>query len=196
MIQANERRRLRHPIALHHRKSHPLEKQFRLGRQRRASANKRPEFPSKHFMNPSESPRPPQKMFSFRRLARRRKPLAPSARFDLSFHRPAQRIQHSRHGNQRRRLLFLDRPQYFHRIARTLQHHRRSHERRHKQRHKLPEHVAERNQRNKPQWMHPPLIPRVLHNLFFNRLQIRQKISVRQHHAPRLRRRSRRIQNF
>ena len=107
-----------------------------------------------------------------------------------------QSVEHARHRNQRRSPLALDRANDFRRIRRKLEHRRRAQQRRHKQRHHLPEDVAQRHQRNKSQRMHPLLILAIRIDAALQRLEVGQKISMRQNDAARLRRRPRRKQNL
>src|SRR5256885_16872025 len=107
MIQTDERRRLRHAVSLHHGISKPLEKQFRLARKRRPSANKRPESPAKHPVNAPKNPRAFQKRPPFPTPQGRVKPRPPSARIHLAFDSSAQSVQHPRNGDPRRRPHFL-----------------------------------------------------------------------------------------
>ncbi len=68
VIQTDQRRRLRHAVALHDGIPKSLEKQFRLARKRRASTNKRPESPAEHSVNAPKNPRAFQKRPAFRTL--------------------------------------------------------------------------------------------------------------------------------
>ena len=71
-------------------------------------------------------------------------------------------------------------------ICRRFEHYGGSQQRRHQQSHELAEYVAQRHEGHKTQRMKPPLIFSVRSNSRFQRLEIRQKISVGQHHSPRL----------
>ena len=62
--------------------------------------------------------------------------------------------------------------------------------RRHEQGHELTEHMAERHQRHKPQRMKALLIFSIRIDAVLERLEIGQKIAVRQDHAARLGRRA------
>ncbi len=77
-----------------------------------------------------------------------------------------------------------------------LEHHRRAQQRRNKQRHELPEHMAERHQRHEAQRMKPLLVLAIRIDSALERLEIRQKISVGQNDAARLGRRARREENL
>src|SRR5260221_5004458 len=85
VIQTDQRRRLRHAVALHDGIPKSLEKQFRLARKRRASTNKRPESPAEHSVNAPKNPRAFQKRPAFTTLYGRVKPRPPSARIHLAF---------------------------------------------------------------------------------------------------------------
>src|SRR5690348_6715024 len=105
-------------------------------------------------------------------------------------------IEHARNGDKGGGALLFDGADDLGWIARRFEDDRGSEQRRNKQRHELSEHVAQRNERDESQRVKPALIFPVLFNPTFQRLQVRQKISVRQNNSTWLRCRAGGVKDF
>src|SRR5258708_27398146 len=95
-------------------------------------------------------------------------------------------MEHWGNGDHRSRGLALARSNDFRGTCGRLKNYRRTQQRRNEQRHELPEDVAERHERNEAQRMKPTLMLAIGFDAALERLEIRQEIPVRQHHAASL----------
>src|SRR5260370_41172080 len=106
------------------------------------------------------------------------------------------KIKHARNGDERGGAFLLDGAKDFGGIAGRFENDRGSEKRRNEQRHELSEDGAQRNERDETQRVKPTLVFAIRIDAALQRLEVRQKISVRQHNAARLRRPARSVKNF
>ena len=124
------------------------------------------------------------------------KPTPPAARFNFAQETVAQGVQHPWNGDQRCGPLALYRANDLSRIGRALEDDGGAEKRRYHQSHELPENVAERHQRDKPQRVKPPFPFAVWLDAALEWLKIRQEIAMRKDDPARFRRRPRCEEDF
>ena len=196
MIHAHQRCRLRESVPLNHRKSQSVPELLRVTVESCPAGNKSPKLPPEPTVQAAEDPSSAQKLFTFRILEpgtkRIRSPGVLLVPFDFLF----QRLQHARHCHQHGNPLPPNRLQHFRRSQGALKNHGSRHKRRKKHPKELSEHMAQRQQVQKPHRMHPAFVLQILPNLSFQRRRVRQDIAVSDHDSLRLGCRSRRENNF
>src|SRR5260370_37722862 len=106
------------------------------------------------------------------------------------------KIKHARNGDERGGALLPDRSNDFGGIAGRFDNYCGSQQRRNKQCHKLPEDVAQWNERNEAQGMQPAFVFAIRIDAAFEWLKIGKKISVCEHNAARLGRCAGSVENF
>src|SRR2546421_295662 len=89
-----------------------------------------------------------------------------------------QRIEHAWNGDQSCGAFSLDGSDDFRGIAGSLENDHGSKERRNEQCHELAEDMAHRNERDETQWVKPAFVLTIVIDAAFERLQVRQKITV------------------
>src|SRR5437879_3832174 len=196
VIQADERSRLRHAVTLNNGIAQKLEKVFSFVRKGCAARNGRPEFPAKAPVDLAKHPGALEKFSTFCIFESSLQPLRFPLAFEFSLDTCMKEIEHPRNGDKRRGSLLLDAAYNLRGIARRFENDRGPKQRRNKQRHKLSEHVAQRNERDESQRAKPKLIFPVLFDAAFQRLKVCQKISVRQNNSTWLSRRAGCVKNF
>ena len=100
MIHADQRSRLREPVALNHRVSQPIPEFLGLAVESRAARDHRPEFPAKLPANRAEGPPAAQKMLRLRSREFVVKGFDLPLTFQLPLDLLLQRLQHPRHAHQ------------------------------------------------------------------------------------------------
>ena len=142
-------------------------------------------------MNSPKTPGTPQELLAVRRVKIVLQPAAPSARFEFALDSRVQTIEHARHRNERRGAFSLHGSNNLRRIRRLFEDYSRAQQRRHEQRHELSKYMAERNESDESKGMKPSLILSIGIDPAFERLEICQKIAMRQNDTARLSRRAR-----
>ena len=196
MIQADERSRLRHAVALNNGIAHRLKEILSFVRKSCPAGNERPEFPAKAPVDSAKHPGALEKFSALRAFKSALQPLRFPLAFEFSLDTCMKEIEHPRNGDKRRGSLLLDAAHNLRGIARRFENDRGPKQRRNKQRHKLSEHVAQRNERDESQRVKPALIFPVLFDPTFQRLKVCQKIAVGQNDTAWLSRRAGSVKNL
>src|SRR2546422_10887294 len=102
MIDADERRRLSHAVALNNRKAEPSPKAFGVRIEGGAAGNESPEFPSEHSMNTPKCPPAQDEVPAFGGFNFFSKLVKFTSGFILSFNYFAQDFEHPRHRDHNR----------------------------------------------------------------------------------------------
>src|SRR6266849_7970619 len=196
MIEANERGGLRHAVALNDGITHALEKVLGFIRKRRTTGDKGPKLPAKAAVDSAKHPGAPEKFSALRVFKSAVQPL----RFVLAFEFPLdsrmKKIKHARNGDERGGAFLLDGANDFGGIAGRFENERGSEERWNEQGHELAEDVAQGNERDEAQRVKPALVFAIRFDAPLQRLQVRQKIAVRENDPARIGRRARSVKNF
>ena len=145
MIQRDDRRGFGEAVSLDHRETHAPPELFELGRQRRRADDERPELQTKRPVHAAVAP-----PAAGDRDAR---PAAARGFRERAHDVFAQHVEDLRHAHEHRHAPRLDQPDDVVRIEAAREDHRAAHHRRHGGRHRLAEHVAERQQVHEPQRM-------------------------------------------
>src|ERR1700690_1028542 len=196
MIHADERSCFRHAVTLHDGIANPAPELFRVRWQRRAARNHCPEFPPKRAVNRAEAQPAAQEFFSFAPFVIALEFFEAALRGDIPNQLVAQRFNQPRHSDEHGNALLANGANYLRWIERVHEHRSPAENLRKKYSQQLPEDVAQRKQIQKTQWVKKAFVAPVTVDLLFNWLEIREKVSVRQHHSARLRRCSRCEDNF
>src|SRR2546421_5767415 len=186
VIQADERSRLRHAVALNNGIAHRLKKILSFVRKSCPAGNERPEFPAKAPVDSAKHPGALEKFSALRTFKSALQPLRFPLAFEFSLDSCMKEIEHPRNGDKRRGSLLLDAAHNLRGIARRFENDGGPKQRRNKQRHELSEHVAQRNERDESQRVKPTLIFPVLFDPTFQRLKVCQKIAMSQNNTARL----------
>src|SRR5262249_12849332 len=117
---------------------------FRVGVERRAAANKRPELPAEPVVNFAKPPPAFSEVLTFGRRELLLELVELSGGFVLQLDFIAQALQHARHRHYRRDPLAPDGVDNFGRVQAALKDHGGAEQRRHEEAEELPEDVAER----------------------------------------------------
>ena len=174
----------------------PAEELLGFCRKRRSAGDERPKLPAEPAVEATESPGAAEEMLAMRFGEGGGKPTLPIARFDFAQETVAQGVQHPWNGDQRCGPLALYRANDLSRIGRALEDDGGAEKRRYHQSHELPENVAERHQRDKPQRVKPPFPSAVWLDAALEWLKIRQEIAMRKDDPARFRRRPRCEEDF
>src|ERR1041384_191931 len=186
MIDADERRRLRHAVALHDGEAKPPPKLFRLRWERRAADDEGPTAPTKFAMHRAKPPptferRPMSGLFN----GARELDGAP-ARRRVAFDCLAQRVEQARHRNDAVDAFAPHSVDQFTRAQVVLQEDLRADELRHEDGHELAEDVAERHEVQEAQGMKEALPTAIFIYLSFDGREIGEQVAMRKHDALRL----------
>ncbi len=183
VIEADEGCGFGHAITLHNGVTDAAEELHR--RKCRAARDKRPEFPSEASVDAAESPRATKEFLPVGRFERTREPLFLLRRREVALDSRMKPVEHTRHGNQSGSALALDRANDLGRIRRRLKHNRRTEQRWNEQSHDLAEDVAERDERNEAQRMHPLFVTAIRIDTAFEWLEVGEEVSVGKDDASR-----------
>ena len=183
MVQADQRRGFRQPIALDHGVSQAMPELLGFRIERRASADHCPEFPAKLPSDLAEGPPAAQEMLAFRPAIAFCKLIAPAAVFEVALHLLLQRLEHAGHRRQHRNALPPDRRHDFRGIEGVLEDDGAAQQRRKENPQELSEHVAHRQQVQESDGMHPPLVLQILLDLGLDRRHVSQHVGVAEHDA-------------
>src|SRR5438132_7880517 len=153
MIDADERRRLSHAVALNDCKAQPLPKAFGVRIEGGAAGNEGPELPAEHSMNTPKCPPPEDEVAAFGGYDFFSKLLKFATRFVVSFNSFAQDFEHPRHRHHNRDTFAPDGFNDVRRIERCLKEDFAAKQLGHEDTHELSEHVAQRYQIEKAQRM-------------------------------------------
>src|SRR5581483_4716457 len=140
------------------------------------------ELPSEAASNPSEHPPPTQEVLTFRRLETPPKIFFPTFLFQISLDLLFQRLQHARHCHQHRHSLAADCRHHLRRSQCVLENDSSTQQLRQEHPEKLSENVAQRQQIQKADGMHQPLILQVFGDLLLERCDIGKHVGMADHH--------------
>ena len=187
MIQADDRRRLGEAVALHDDESELAPERLERAVERRRADDKRPEFQAEHAMNPAEmppAPHPVPRRARARRLRRDAQHVLAQDIEDLRY----------RHDDGDPPLLHLR--DDVDRVVAAHEHDDAAEHRRDECRHRLPEHVAERQQIQKAERIKRRAPLPILQDFFFDGDDVREDVAMRDDDALRLGRRARGEDDF
>src|ERR1019366_3805836 len=196
MVHADQRSRLGQPISLDRRIAEPSPELLSLAVERGAAGNKCPELPAELPANFAKRPPESQVVLLLGWLKPPPASLPLSAVLQIAFDLLLQRLQHTGHTYQNRYALSPDRMDHFRRLQLFLKNYRRAQQRRQKHSQKLPKHMAQRQEVQKPQRMHEPLILHAPPHLALQRRNVREDIPMGDQHSLGFRRRARREDNL
>ena len=186
VVDADERRRLRHAIALHDRIAEPPPEDFRRLVQRRAADDESPELPAELPVEAAEQPPPLQEVDVLGGLQLFVKHVTFAARRVVALDLLAQRVEEARHGDDDRDAVLLDSGDDLRRVERVLKVDFAAEELRHEDAHELAEDMAERQQVEEADRVEGPFPLAVLVDLALKRAEVRQQVAVRDDDALRL----------
>ncbi len=178
VIQADDRRRLGEAVALDHHEAEPAPELLERRIERRGADDEAPELqPEEPVRAAIPPPAPREVLFARRRLGRLgRRPQ----------HVLAQHVEDLRHRHQHGHAARLDLPHDVVRVEAAHEHDRARQQRRDEGRHRLAEHVAQRQQVEEPDGRKRPRVLPVLHDLVLDRHDVGQDVAMRDDHAFRL----------
>ena len=186
MIDRDERRRLRHAVALYDREAEATPEHLTLGVERRAAGDEGPELPAEVTVDVAERPEALERVrasgcreFASQLFAATARGLAP---LDVL----AQTVEHARDCDDDGDALCPDRAGDLRRVERVLKVNLAAEHLRHEKPHELPEDVAERQEVEEANRVDDALPARILHDLLFERREVGEQVAVRQAHAARL----------
>ena len=184
MIERDDRRRFGEAVALHDEEAELAPERLELRIERRRAADDAPELPAEQPMHARGS------ATSARASACRRATSASAVTGSDALDVLAQHVEHLRHADEHRDAPRLDLTEDLGRAVAVREDDRAVEHRRHERRHRLPEHVAERQQVQEPDRMERPLVLPVLRDLALDRDDVREDVAVRDRHALRIGRRA------
>src|SRR5439155_10653003 len=196
MIQADQRSSLRHAVALNNGIAHTLEEVLGFIRKRCTTGDKCPKPPAKATVDSAEHPDAPEKFSALCVFKSAIQPLRFSRPFEFPLDSRMKKIKYARNTDERSGAFLLDGANDSGGIVGWFENDRRSQKWRNEERHELAEHMAQRNKVDKAQRVKPALVFAIRIDAALQRLKVRQKIAVGEHHPARLGRCARSVKNF
>ena len=186
MIEADERSGFRQAIALHDSEAESLQEEFGVRTQRSATGDESPEAKTEETVNAAEAPGAAEKWLSLRYSVILIEPPPPPARIDFALDDGTEKIEHTRDGDEHGGAFASDGTQNLRGIGGIFEGDGSAKKRRDEKRHELSENVAERNQRDEANGMQETFIFQIGFHAALDRLEVGEKISVREDDATRL----------
>ena len=146
-----------------------------------ATADDGPELPSELAAQVSESPPAVQKVLALGGGVTGGKALTGAGIFQIAFDLLLQRLDHARDGYQHRDALPANRPHDFGGVECVFENDGAAQQRGKKNSEELAEDVAQRQQVQKPNWMHEPLVLQIFSDFGFDRDEVADHVGVGEH---------------
>jgi hypothetical protein len=190
MVDADQRGCFSETVTLNHGKSQPGPECLRFQIQRGTARNKGPELPPEPAMDTAKAPPAFNKVFSPGRFKLLVKPVQLVLRLEIELDLFLQCFQNAWHPYQHRNPLALDRADHLGGIQTFLENDEPLQQLRDEDTEELPEDMTQRQQVQEADRMNHSFVLQIFLNLALERLEVRQDVAMRNHHAFGFRRRS------